>query len=130
MKKNTSLIFTRIIYALFIIGTIISIFIAYTDMDNSITFKFLMGYLFLALFLILYVPFITILNSRKLKWIEIRKRIFKFVFLFILFSALNYGFDYFLRPSNINFYREFSIALGLSFGISFIDVTFLKNKEN
>jgi len=89
-----------------------------------------MGYFFLTFFMFLYVPFITILNSRKLKWVEIRKRLFKFIAVFILFGALNYGFDYVFRPSNIDLFREFSIALGLAFGGSFIDVTFLKKIES
>lgn len=130
MKKNMSLIFTRILYILFIIGTIISLIIVYKDINSSISFKFLMGYLFFTFFLLLYVPFITVLNSRKLKWIEIRKRLLKLIALFILYGTSNYVFDYIFRPSNIDFFREFSIALGLAFGSSFIDVTFLKKKEN
>ncbi|MFZ5967700.1 MAG: hypothetical protein ACOYVK_11090 [Bacillota bacterium] len=123
MEKSKVLVFTRILYILFIIGTVISLFIVYKDIDSSIAYKFLMGYLFLAFFLLLYVPFITILNSRKLKWIEIKKRLLKFIALFILFAALNCVFDYVFRPLKIDLFREISIALGLAFGISFIDVT-------
>lgn len=129
MKKNIVLIFTRILYMLFIIGTILALFIVYKHIDSIIAFKFLMGYLFLTFFLLLYVPLITILNSRKLKWVEIRKRLFKFIVLFILFGSLNYIYDYVFRHSNIDLFREFSIAFGSAFGISFIDVTFLKKKE-
>lgn len=130
MKKNTTLVFTKILYILFIIGTIISLFIVYKNIGSSSAFKFLMGYLFLTFFLLLYIPLITILNLRKLKWVEVRKRLFKFIALCVLFGGLNYGFDYVFRPSNIDLFREFSIALGLAFGASFIDVTFLKKKEN
>jgi len=126
MKKNTALVFTKILCILFIIGTIISLFIVYKDIGSSSAFKFLMGYLFLTFFLLLYIPFIIILNSRKLKWVEVRKRLFKFIALCVLFGGLNYVF----RPSNIDLFREFSIALGLAFSASFIDVTFLKKKEN
>lgn len=128
MKKNVLLIFTRILYTLFFIGTVISIFIVYKDIDSSITFKFLIGYLFFIFFLLLYVIFITIFNSRKLKWVEIKGRLFKFISLFILFGALNYVFDYAFRPSNIDLFREFSIAIGLSFGISFISITLHKRE--
>jgi hypothetical protein len=38
MKKNPTLLFTRILYVLFAIGTIISIFIVYKDIDSRITF--------------------------------------------------------------------------------------------
>ncbi len=128
MNKNATLFFTKILYVIFILGTIVSLLIVYKDIDSSIAFKFLMGYLFLIFFLLLYVPFITILNSRKLKWVEIRKRLFKFIALFILFGTLNYGFDYVFRTSNIDLFREFSIALGLTFSISFIDITLLKRE--
>lgn len=126
MKRKAVLIFTRILCIVFIIGTIILFFIVYTDIDNSFVFKFLMGYVFFTIFLLLYVPIITILNLRKLKWIEIRKRLLKFISLFILLGALNYGFDYVFRLSNVNLYRELSIALGVAFGITFIDVIFKK----
>lgn len=128
IKKNAILIFTRTIYVLFVIETIISLFIVFSDIDNDIAFRFLIGYLFSTFFLLFYIPFITVLNLRKFNWFDIRKRLLKFIALFILFGVLNLGFDYFFRPLNINFYKAFSIALGLSFGISFIDVTFLKNK--
>lgn len=130
MKKNILLIFTKILYVLFLIGTIIAVFIVYKNVDNSITINFLFGYMFLAFFVLLYIPFITILNSRKFKWIRIRKRLFKFIILFILFGVLNYIFDYVFRHSNVNLLREFSIALGLSFSGSFADVIILKKKEN
>lgn len=129
MKKNRLLIFTKILYILFGIGTILVLVIVYKDIDSKFAFKFAVGYLFFALFLLLYVPFITFLNLRKLKWIEIRKRLIKFITLFILFGTLNYGFDYVFKPTGIDLFREFSTALGLAFGISFIDVTFLKKKE-
>lgn len=115
---------------LFAIGTIIILWMVYKNIDSGIAFKFAIGYVFLTLFLILYVPIITILNLRKSKWVEIRKRLFKFIALFILFSALHYIYDCVFRHSNIDLFRVFSSAIGLAFGISFIDVTFLKKKEN
>jgi hypothetical protein len=130
MKNNKALFFTKILYVLFIIGTIITLFIVYKDINSSIAFKFVTGYVLLTVFMLIYIPFITILNSRKLKWVEIRKKLFKFIAVFIIFGALNYGFDYIFRPSKIDLLREFSIALSLAFGVSFIDVTFLKKKEN
>lgn len=130
MKKNTLLIFTRILYTLFFIGTLISLFIVYKDIDSSIAFKFLIGYLFFAFFLLMYVIFIIIFNSRKLKWGEIKGRLFKFIALFILFGVLNYVFDYAFRPSNIDLFRGFSTALGLAFGISFISITLYKRETD
>lgn len=90
----------------------------------------MIGYIILTFFLILYIPFITIINARKLKWNDIRKRIVKLILLFVAFAALNYSFDYIFRHSNIDLFRDFSIALGLAFGISFVDVSFLKKNND
>ena len=129
MKKNAAvLIFTRILYVLAVIGTIISLFIVYKDIDSIFAIRFLMGFLYFVFFMLLYIPFITVINSRKFQGAEIRKRLLKFIVLFISFGVSNYVFDYFFRPSNIDFFREFSVPLGLSFGIAFIDATFLKSK--
>lgn len=128
MKDHKALNFTRLLYTLFGISTIIMFWMVYKDIDSSIGFKFGIVYLFLTFFLLIYTPIITILNLLNLKWIHIRKRVFKFVILFIFFGSLNYIFDYFFRPSNIDLLREFSVALGLAFGISFLDIIFLKKK--
>ena len=111
---------------IFLIGTIIAFFIVYKQIDSRIAFKFLIGYLFLAIFMVLYIPFITIVNSRRLKWLELKKRLIKFITLLLLFASINYILDWILRPLNVNLIKNISVALGLAFGISFIDVIFLK----
>lgn len=125
MRRNKVLILTKFIYILFFIGTIISLIFVYKDIKNSIAIKFVIGYVILTFFLILYVPIVTIFNSRKLKPVDIKRRLIKFISLFIIFAALNYGTDYFFRHSNINLFREVSTALGLAFGLSFIDITYI-----
>jgi len=96
----------------------------------NIPMPFIIGYLVLTLFLVIYTFIMTILNLRKLRWVEIRKRIFKFIILFVSFGILNVIFDYFFRHSNIDLFKEFSTSLGLIFALSFVDITFLKKKEN
>ncbi|MEG0773846.1 hypothetical protein [Clostridium sp.] len=130
MNRNRSLIFTRVLYILFAIETIIIIWIAYKDIDSSIAFKFGIGYILLTLFLLLYIPLIAIFNLRKFKWAEIKKRVAKFIALFILFSTINYISSYVIRDTNKDLLNVFSGALGLAFGLSFIDVILLKKKDN
>lgn len=130
MKRDRLIIFTKILYILFAVGTVISLFIVYSDADGSMAFNFILGYAFLAFFMLLYIPIVTIINSRKLKWTEIGRKIFKFLLLFSLFSISNFGFDYLFRPSDLDAFRIFSTALGLSFGIAFIDVIFFKKTES
>lgn len=130
MEKDRVIIFTRILFVLFAVGTVISMVIVYSDADGKLAYNFLLGYVFLAFFMLLYTPIVTIINSRKLKWTEIRRKILRFFIFFILLSILNFVFDYLIRPSDIDAFRIFSNAFGVSFGISFIDVLFLRKTES
>lgn len=130
MKKDKRLPFTKIFYILFLVMTVISLFIIYKDIDSSIAYKFVVTYVVFTFFMLLYIPLIVMINLKKLKWNEVRKSILNFIILFSLFGAMNYGLDYIFRPSEIDLLREFSTAFGLAFGISFIDVIFLKKKDN
>lgn len=130
MKRNILLFLTKLMVTLFIIGTVIMIFLTYNHINSSIAFKIGMCYLGLVVVMFIYVPFVTILNSRKLKWSEIRGRLFRFIIIFILFGALDYASDYVFRPLKADLLRAFSISFGMAFGISFVDVIFLKSKKN
>lgn len=128
MKKNKKMLLTRILYGLFMIATIITFFMVYKNSDNDISFKFLLGYVCFAFFMVIYIPVITIINTRNAKWYQIRKGIVKFISLLFLFTALTYAIDYIIRPFEINLATIFSTSLGLSFSITFFQIIFLKEK--
>lgn len=129
MKKNKTLFFTKILYGLFLSATTITVFIVYKNIDNDISFNFLMGYFFFSFFMLIYVSFITIINIKNFKWVYIRKRIVKFITTFILFSTLNYFFGYIIRPSKIDLFKIFINSFGISFGIVFSEIIFFKGKN-
>jgi len=52
------------------------------------------------------------------------------MFLFAIMFVLNCAFDYIFKNSNIDMLHAGSNALGLSFGLAFVDVTFLKKEKN
>ncbi|MBZ9685331.1 hypothetical protein G9F72_003070 [Clostridium estertheticum] len=127
MKKNSLFKLTNIVYALFIVSTIITIFIVYKNIDNYLSFKFVIGY---AIFLLLYsgyLTFVTIKNMRTLKWLDIRKRLFKSIVSFVLFYSLNFILNYVFKHK-IDFISGVGSSLGLSVGTYFYDLAFLKNK--
>ena len=128
MKNNIS--FTKIIYLLIIVATIITGFIVYKDIDSKVAIGFVVGYVIFLFVYLLFTIFITIYNSRKFKWIELRRRFFKVAIYFITISVLNYILDYFFRPSEIDLFKILTRAFAIAFGICFSDVMFFKKKEN
>ena len=129
MERNTMLIFTKILLTVFLIGTIISFFIVYMDFDSIIAYKFVAIYAFLAFFLLLYIPLVTIINSRKFKWKDIRKRLFRFIILFIILTFISYGVDYIRQPIEARLFQILPQNLGWAFVSSFFDIIFLKDRN-
>lgn len=126
MEKNKKMFLTRILYGLFVLSTLVIIFIVYKDIGNDISVNFLLGYSFFAFFMLIYIPVVTIVNARSFKWAQIKVSIVKFISILLLFTAITYGFDYLVRPTEIDLVRNFSTSLGLSFSIAFFDIIFLK----
>lgn len=119
-----------VIYALFIIGTIITLVVVYKNIDTPLTFKFVRGYVFFVLISFLYFVSVTILRMKNLKWLEIRKRLFNFIVWFIALYTFNFilrlAFNY---PSK-GILGDISVPLGMSIGIVFFDLVFSnKNKR-
>ena len=87
MKKNNYFKLTNIIYALFIVSTVIMIFIVYKNIDNYLSLKFVIGYVIFLLLYSSYLTFVTIKNMRALKWSDIRKRLLKCIISFVFFMS-------------------------------------------
>ena len=127
--RNKKLLLTKILYGLFLLSTLVIIFIVYKDIGNYISFNFLLGYLFFTFFMLIYIPGVTIMNTRGFKWTKIKVSLVKFISILLFLTAINYGFDYLVRPTEINLIRNFSTSLGLSFSLAFFDIIFLKEKN-
>lgn len=126
---SKTVLFNKVIYSIFFICTIITCIIVYSNIDNSMASKFVIGYAVFALFMLLYVPIITLFNARKLKWDYLRKVLNEFVIMFATFFVLNYAFDYIFKSPNVDLLNAASHAVGLSFGLAFVDVTFLERRK-
>lgn len=114
---------------LLVIGTIITLFIVHKDVNNSFSYRFVSGYIIFLMVCFLYFTFITILNMRTLRWIEIRGSLVKFIVLFTILCVLKYVSTYGLKPENVDFWGDLFTPLGLSLGLSFYDLV-LTNKSN
>ncbi len=125
MKKYISL--NLILFIVLLAGTILTIFIIYMDIDTSLSHKFIIGYVIYLLIYGLFSIFLVITNTRKLNWIQIRKRFFTFIIWFIFLSTLHYLLSYFFIRSEMNVW-DLGIPLGVSFGLAFSDLMSWKKK--
>lgn len=128
MNKTTLVNFSKIIFSLFIISTIAMLFIVYKNINHPLATNFGIYYLYLTFFVLIFTPIIVITKIRKLKWIEIKNRLIKFILIFIFFTVSNYILNYFFKSGNINLINNLAIAFGISFGMSFLDILLLNNK--
>ncbi|RSD28831.1 hypothetical protein [Mesobacillus subterraneus] len=111
------------LYSLFFLGLSITMFIIYMDIDTSIAFMFVMGFVIFMLLFVLYQVILVMLNLRRLPRIAIGRRIMKFLGAFVLFMAVNRLADYFYRPEALDQW-DFGAPLGLAFAIAFFDLIF------
>ncbi|MCM2975172.1 hypothetical protein M3592_06975 [Priestia aryabhattai] len=116
MKQSTV---TFIICTLCVVSTVIISFITYMGIDNS--FGFIVVYVVFIIIVLFYWTILLISNIKKIKWFELRKRLLKFVGLFISFSAAIYIFTYMFRSSHIDMY-DLSIPFAMALSLTFFDL--------
>lgn len=129
MKKSVLLKLSYIMYILLVVGMIITLFIVYKEVGNSFSYKFVIGYIIFLIVCFFYFTFITIANMRTLRWLEIRRRLVKFIASFILLCALKYISKYGFKLSDVDLWGDFSTPLGLSLGFVFYDLAFIRKKN-
>ncbi len=122
MKQSTV---TSIICTLCVVSTVIISFITYKGIDNSFSFGFIVVYVVFIIIVLFYWTILLIRNIKKVKWFELRKRLLKFVGLFLFFSAAIYIFNYMFRSSQIDMY-DFSIPFAMALSLTFFDLVFFK----
>ena len=122
----------RLLYAMGVIGLIIAMFIVYKNAESVFAIRFLIGYVIYIFLLSFYFLGITIFRLRELKWVELRKRILNFVRLTFVNCVLSYvlifAFDYFFKTSKLSLVKVFYTSVSLAFGVSFLDLVFLKKR--
>lgn len=128
MKRKLSTRISIGLTILFIIGALATAFIIFKDIRNEIALKFIGVYVIFIFVYIIGMILITIFNLRFLKRTEIRKRLVRFFLIFISFATLNVLLTYLIK-GEFSILDHLDTAFGMSFGITFIDVLFMKKKE-
>jgi hypothetical protein len=123
-----SLGFAKIWGALFLLTTIIALFIVYRNINNKIAISFVIGYVAFAFLSLLMFPILVIRNARYFSWPEIGRRCGKFLAIFIALAVASHLFLIVFAPSRVGLLKESSIAFGAAFGISFSDIFLFRKK--
>lgn len=126
MKLFSTKYIDFLLHGLFLVSSAITLFIVFKDIDHFYSFVFVVGYVVFLILYFIYLFIKTIINVKKLKWIQIRKRLYRLLTYFIFFSFMNIIYYYFSKSVEIDYYRSFSIVFGISLGISFLDLAFTK----
>jgi hypothetical protein len=129
MKKYIS--FNSLLFAVFLIATMITLFIIYREIDTPLSTKFIVGYVVFLLVYGIYMIFGLMMNMRGLSWLQIGKRLLIFLIWFVSLNVGQYLFYYFFNPSELAEWGvwNFGTPLGLSFALAFSDLMFKKNKN-
>ena len=126
MKKNLLAI---LMYTLGIVGFIITLFIIYKDINNSFATKFIFGYLIYLVLFVFYFVIGTIMNLRKIEWVDIRKRLYKFIVNFVFLSCLGLIYCYLKKSSEIDFDKVLFLPLAISLASAFSDLPFIRKNN-
>ncbi len=130
MNKNKILRFTKALYIIAFVSTIIVLFIVYTKNESKIAWRFVIVFLFFLIFFAIYMLIITITNLRKLKWLEIRKMLRNFIVLFVMSAILCFAVNIIFRPSKADFFHVLPSAFSSALGITLFDVIFYNRNDN
>lgn len=117
-----------IIYGLVIMGMILTLYIIYTDLDAVLASGFVVGYAIFLVLSFIYFVIVTFLRLKNLDGISVKKRMFKFLIYFVVLSGLNYLVYLGFKPAEMDLYKVFPLPLGLSIGLSFLDLMFFEEK--
>ncbi|MBM7361924.1 hypothetical protein [Priestia taiwanensis] len=126
MKKSNLL--HSILFGVFAVGLLLTIFLVYTDMKASFSFYFVLGYVLFIFCYMLFNIYLIIYNSRKLRWSQLRQRLVRFVLLFLCFSAGKYLIDYYFFGTPETSVGYFATSFGGALGAAFFDLMFRKKE--
>lgn len=134
MKRKVLSNLTKIMCIIFAIWTIIIILFAYNLIDYKESYdqyvgKFINAYIIYLLIFVCSIGLTIILNIRKLKWIEVRKRMINFIKTFVVFVFLTYVLKYVFKSSQLDLLEIIYNSIGLSAVSTFSDLIFFREKN-
>lgn len=117
-----------ILFSLFIVGLLITMYIIFIDLNTPYAFRFVVGFVIFMMLYALFQVLLIIMNMRKMKSGTFRKRILKFIGAFAFLMALSWVLNYFFWPEDLGNW-DFGVPLGLATAFAFYDLMFIHKKN-
>lgn len=122
---------TGFLYALCLIGLVLTLVIVYRNIYNPYTYDFVAGYVVYLFFFVLYYLAITVFNLRNVKRDHLKSRFLSFIKSFVFFCLLDIIFYLFKHPTSVtSVLKDISTFFALSMGYAFFDLPFQKRKSS
>ncbi|MBS4207390.1 hypothetical protein [Bacillus sp. FJAT-50079] len=118
-----------VLFILFFVGLIITLLIVYQNITLPFAHSFVIGFIIYLIAYVTYLIMAAMKNIGKLHKDEVRKRIVKFIILFVLLGTINYLLNFIFQPAKNDHYGFLFTALGCSLGLTFFDLALLRKKR-
>lgn len=129
MEKKVGEKIIVIFSILFIIGTVILIWMMNKDMKGKFVGKFVVIYLYVLFLLITAILCTTLFRLKNLKLADIKKIIFRGFCIFFLYGILGCIFGYFFKGNKLDLYKNFYRGIPVVLGICAFEIILFKKKR-
>lgn len=119
----------KTLLTVFVIWTGILLFIVYKNIEFSFVLQFIIGYSVFGLLLFIETVLSAFFNVRKLKWIIIKKMLFRFIINTFTIWGLTVLLIY-LTKSELRIMDKLFSSLAISFGSTFGSLAFEKRNND
>lgn len=129
MKKRNVRTLDGIIYSLFIMMTIATLFVIYRDIPSKATLNFVTAYAIFAIIIPLYILIRVLCTVKHFTFSDVKKEGVKFFILFVGLLILRFIGDLFLPLPDLRLSRTLPSSLIFAFGITCFDIALSKRPK-
>ncbi|ELC8443801.1 hypothetical protein QYB59_002880 [Clostridium perfringens] len=129
MKKRNIRTLDALVYFLFVLMTIVTLFIIYKDVPSRSALTFVTAYAILAILIPFYILIRVLFTVKQFTFEEVKKEGVKFIVFFICIMMLGLIGNFMLSLPNLKFSKMLPPSLAFAFGITCFDIVFSKRAK-
>lgn len=129
MKKRNIRTLDALVYFLFVLMTMVTLFIIYKDIPSRSALTFVTAYAILAILIPFYILIRVLFTVKQFTLEEVKKEGFKFVIFFICIMMLGLIGNFILPLPDLRLSKILPSSLAFAFGITCFDIAFSKRTK-